>query len=83
MDDRAVIAIQKIQCTVQVLPVLLLADVALAGGLALLDVVIQAGPLRSDVSGETAVAGAQLVQLADQLDGILYCSCAGVRAIVP
>ena len=45
-----------------------------------MDVIIQAGTLLPDITGQPAVTAADLVQLPDQLDGILHGPCTGVGA---
>ena len=47
-----------------------------------MDVVVETGSVFADVSGKYPVAGADLVQLMDQFDGVFDCSGAGVGAIV-
>ena len=56
--------------------VFFLADISLAGCLALLHMIVQTGPVLSGISRKTAVAGAYLIQLPHQFDHVLYCSAA-------
>ena len=79
LQDRTVITIQKFQCTCHLLSILLLAHIALTGSQALFNMIIQAGALQSGVSRQHPVAGTQLVQLVQQLNGIFDRRSTGIR----
>ena len=81
-ENLIIVAVQKLHGPGQLLPVLFPADVALAGGHTLLDMIIQTGTVAADVPGQTAVAGAQAEQLIQQFNGILHCRRAGIRTII-
>ena len=61
------------------MPVLFPGHISLAGGIALLDMIVQAGPVQSDIPGKTAVAGSEMIQFIQQFDGILHRCRAGIR----
>ena len=73
-----VIAVQKLQRPGYLVPILLLADISLAGSVALFDMVVQAGALLARVPGQASVAGPQMIKLIQQLNGILHGRCAGI-----
>ena len=60
--------------------VLFLAYISLAGGSALLHMIIQAGAVPAAVTGQSTVAGADHINPAHQLDHVFYCRRAGVGA---
>ena len=74
------ISIQKFDHLIDILPVFFLADISLAGCLALFHMIVQTGPVLSGISRKTAVAGAYLIQLPHQFDHVLYCSAACIGA---
>ena len=47
-----------------------------------MDMVIQAGPLLADIPGQAPAAGPDLVELVNQIDGILDRARAGVGAVI-
>ena len=47
-----------------------------------MDMVIQAGPLLADIPGQAPAAGPDLVELVNQVDGILDRARAGVGAVI-
>ena len=53
-------------------------NISLAGRFALMDVVIQTRALLPNIPGQLPVAASHMVKPADQLNGILHRSCAGV-----
>ena len=71
-------SVQKFQDLSNILPVLFPADSSLAGGLALSDMIIEAGAVLPRISWQHLIAGTNLVQLMDQVNRILHCPCAGV-----
>ena len=83
LHNRLIIAVQKIHGLADVFPVSLSGNIALAGSLALLDMVIEAGPLLADIFREIPLTGADLVDFSQKLDGILHGSGAGVGAKIP
>ena len=83
LQDRGVVSAQKLQRLAHLLPVLFPGHISLAGSKALFDMVIQAGAVSTDLSGETPVAGPQEVKLIQQIDGILHCRRTGVGTEVP
>ena len=74
---------QKIQGLAERFLVVLLRNISLAGGITLLDMVIQTGPLLARVLGKPPAAGSDPVQLVNQLQGVFYRPCAGKRAKIP
>ena len=83
LENLFVIAIQKIQQTFYLLFIVFLGNIALAGSIALLNVIIQAGPLFPNIFRKTAAAGTEMLEFSGQLNYILYCSAAGIRAKIP
>ena len=67
-----VIAVQKGQHLTHLLPVILLRDIPHAGRIALVDVVIEAGPFLADILRQLPAAVPDMVEAVHQVDGILH-----------
>ena len=62
-----IISVQEPEYFIYRLSILLPGNIPLAGSIALLDMVVQAGPLFPDISGKAAVAAPQVIQFMDQV----------------
>ena len=82
LQKRAVVSIQKFQGLSHIFRILLFGNIALAGGRALLNMIIQAGPLFSHVFRQIPAAGTNLVKLVNQLNRILHRARAGIRPVI-
>ena len=76
------ITIQKTDHTVDISSVFFLADISLAGSLALLHMIVQTGPVFSGISWQIPVAGAHLIQLSHKLDHVFHRTAACIRTKV-
>src|SRR5699024_2087598 len=74
------IAVKKIQKAIYLLFIFFPGNIALTGGIALLDMVIQAGALLSYIFGKTSAAGPEMIQFSGKFYNIFYSSSAGKRA---
>ena len=77
MQHRAVISSQKFQCLVHIAAVFVFVYIPLAGCFALPNMVIQTGSFLSNVPWKAFAAASQMIQLLDQIYGILYSSRTG------
>ena len=83
VQDRGKISIQEIQRLLHLCTVFFLRNITLAGRHALANMIIQTGPLQPDVPRQNPVTGSQLIQLIDQLNGILHRKRGGKRPEIP
>ena len=83
IQHRPVAAVQKVQCLIDALPVFFFADISLTGCVALFNMIVQAGPVSSDLLRQTPAAASDPVKLPDQINGIFYSAGAGIGAEIP
>ena len=65
-----------------IFPIFLPGNIPLAGSAALLDMVIKTRPLLPYILGQIPITGADLVQLMNQINGVLHRTGAGVGAVI-
>ena len=80
VDDRPVISVQEIQRPLHVFLIFFLGNLTGADALALLHMIVQAGPRLPESLRKVLTAGPQMKNFLDQFDRILYRSGAGVGA---
>ena len=74
-----IVSIQELQHLIYRLFVFFLRNIPLTWSIALLDMVVKARPLLSDILGKASVAASQMIQLPYQFNRILHCSHTRIR----
>ncbi len=78
--DSFIMSVQKPDHLGYGFGVLFLRNRSLTGRIALMDMVVQAGSLLSDIPGQVPIAAPQMVQLVEQFDRIPHRLAAGIRS---